>query len=213
MTFPLTSLIDNFNRADENPLFNGTWNFPVIGVGGVSLQLVSNQVKATASGANGSYWLGGHADTTTYVAEVWYDIASVTGTDRFLIDFVVDPGLDTSSYYELQMNFNGTDWRLRRSDSGTLSTVGSSVTQTTAAGASVGASLYNGTFTAYYKPSGGSWGTVFTRSDSTYTDVYLAIGIINTNNILDNVGCGFATPDTGPSAPTLAMPLRSALRW
>lgn len=51
--FPTTPLLDNFNRADEDPIDNGTWDTTRFAFGGANLAVVSNQAKK----AGGSWWL------------------------------------------------------------------------------------------------------------------------------------------------------------
>lgn len=53
-TFPTTPILDDFNRADENPLDNGTWDATACTALTVThCQLVSNQAR----GVGGSWWL------------------------------------------------------------------------------------------------------------------------------------------------------------
>lgn len=52
--FPQDGILDNFNRADENPLANGTWDAVNASFGANYAQLISNQ----AAGAGGSQWIG-----------------------------------------------------------------------------------------------------------------------------------------------------------
>ncbi len=52
-TFPTTPILDDFNRADENPLDNGTWDASAcISLTPANGKLVSNR----AAGAGGSWW-------------------------------------------------------------------------------------------------------------------------------------------------------------
>jgi len=52
-TFPLTPVLDTFNRADENPLDNGTWDASACcALTTTHCRLVSNQ----AAGVGGSWW-------------------------------------------------------------------------------------------------------------------------------------------------------------
>ena len=55
MTFPTTSVLDSFSRANENPLSDaGKWSGPIFN-GDNELQVVSDQA-ATPSGGGDSYW-------------------------------------------------------------------------------------------------------------------------------------------------------------
>ena len=56
-SFPTTPLLDDFNRADENPLDNGTWDATTCcGQFNAHLKIVSN-VAMSASASAGSWWL------------------------------------------------------------------------------------------------------------------------------------------------------------
>jgi hypothetical protein len=51
-TFPTTPILDDFNRANENPLDNGTWDTTNPAYAGTFAQLLSNR-----AGPDGSWWL------------------------------------------------------------------------------------------------------------------------------------------------------------
>ena len=55
MAFPTTGILDNFNRANENPLGNGTWSGPLFTTDNRD-QLISNAVTLT-SGNCSDYWI------------------------------------------------------------------------------------------------------------------------------------------------------------
>ena len=54
MAFPTTPVLDDFNRANENPLDNGTWTIPS---GAQIMRIISNAAVPTAvAGASVAYW-------------------------------------------------------------------------------------------------------------------------------------------------------------
>lgn len=66
-TFPTTPILDDFNRADENPLDNGTWDATACTAqAGAHMQLISNEAR----GGGGSWWLTANAvnDAEVYVS-------------------------------------------------------------------------------------------------------------------------------------------------
>ena len=79
--FPQTGILDNFTRADENPLANGTWDQVNQCWGGALAQLKSNQ----AAGAGGSQWLGNKTNclevycTATVATEQIHVLHALTG--------------------------------------------------------------------------------------------------------------------------------------
>jgi hypothetical protein len=56
-SFPRTGILDNFNRADENPLGNGTWSCPFRS-SEYSLRITGNVVLRNGASARGCYWSG-----------------------------------------------------------------------------------------------------------------------------------------------------------
>src|SRR2546426_7508013 len=53
--FPTTGVLDNFNRANENPLGNGTWTNPWA-TGDGNLRILSNVVAVVSGGFSDAYW-------------------------------------------------------------------------------------------------------------------------------------------------------------
>lgn len=72
-TFPATPLLDNFDRANENPLSDGgNWDTVCTpGQTGNTLRLVSDQVATQAGGSDGSWWA---TQMVSVNAESWVSI-------------------------------------------------------------------------------------------------------------------------------------------
>ena len=72
-SFPTTPILDNFNRADESPLDNGTWDTSCLASEGTTtrLRVLTNQcaVESGAAGNCGQQWLAsfGAGDHEAYV--------------------------------------------------------------------------------------------------------------------------------------------------
>ncbi len=64
---------------------------------------------------------------------------------------------------------NSTSAKLYRIDSGTNTQLGADFTQTIATGDSFGMSLVGSTITVYFKAAAGSWTSLGTRTDATYS--------------------------------------------
>ena len=97
-TFPTTPLLDNFNRADENPLGNGTWDTTcAANQSGNLMRLVSNQAATqVAGGTDGSWW---GTSMVQVDAESWVAIpvGVVAETDSYARLFIQGGGCTVSS--------------------------------------------------------------------------------------------------------------------
>jgi hypothetical protein len=197
MAFPTTSILDDFNRADENPLSGGgNWAGPIFSANS-QMQLVSQAVTgAVAATGDGSYWNASQFNNGAVGVEVFADVGTVNGTDRFFLDWVENPNTGVENGYELQVNLSVDLWRLRRLDASVATTLGANVTQAVTAGDGIGFSSVNGTHTVYYRAGAGSWTVLFSRSDNTYVgNGNIGLGTIGTVNTMDNFGGGAVADD------------------
>lgn len=207
MAFPTTGILDNFNRADENPLSTagniGAPIFTVASGGPQSFKLVSNAIQddslADGGGSAQMYWDGATfgPGIEVYVklvtpwqnnsSDFWFWVAgnaeNTTGLD----------GYQAVVYYSAGTWFY-TIWRYDN-NVGTELTPSAEAGPTLADGDQIGIELSGGTFTYKYKTAAGSWGDasgVSTRSDSTYTSGHIGIskGFNDTTTSLDDFGGG-----------------------
>lgn len=214
MPFPNTSILDDFNRSSEN-LDHGNWSLPSV----TSFYLVID-TATNARGTNGttglsnSYWNPtNYAWTSINQVEMFIDMKTIDGSRRFMLDFYDDPNSASPNGYELQANFSGTTVRLRKVTAGVGANL-TTVAQTVSANDGIGWSCLNGSHTVWYRSgSGGTWTSIATASDSAYTTGYFQLGVEGSTAMLGNFGGGVYVTSAGPSAPVLATPLRSALRW
>lgn len=177
--FPSTSILDNFNRANENPLSGGgNWTGPVeTGAGKNQLRLVSNAVTGDTSGTSQSYWVATtfNADQEVYAA---LDTKFTTGSVYFWLN-LQSPGTSGVDGYFAGIFNDGSDKTglYRVTDQSFVATV-YEVTTTIADGDMWGVRNSGGTFTTYRKPSGGSWAAVSGASgtDTTYGAGYIGLG-------------------------------------
>lgn len=212
MAFPTTSVLDNFNRADENPLDNtGNWRYSVFHSGPESPQhstfkLVSNAVMddSTADGgASGqAYW-----NTSTFgpAVEVYVTLSTVwsaAGSDFWFFIHMTGPdtpGDSTLCGYLAYALYNAGAWRyqINRWDNGVGTEIQSfQIGPTLSAGDKLGFECTSGgQMTWYYKAAAGSWGAASGLSsvtDTTYTTGYIAFekGYLDTTSVLDDFGGG-----------------------
>lgn len=98
MFWPLSALLDDFNRANENPLSNaGKWSKN--GNSGASLQVISNRVGDTATNATGAFWNNASYGPN---AEAWMTVPIVptgTGFVGLLLNLAGAAGSGTWSGY------------------------------------------------------------------------------------------------------------------
>jgi hypothetical protein len=196
--FPTTSVLDDFNRANENPLSTaGNWGGAVF-AGGGEFKIVSNALQddsaADGAGASNQFW-----DGATYGpgAEVFIDLPTIwqaAGSDGFLSCNTANEGSAFDGYvFYFVWNAGSTfDFCFFRYDdeSGTILDCG---TVTLVNGDSVGLECAaDGTLTAYRK-NAGTWTALSpTASDTTYTSGHIGVskGVNDTTSVLDNFGGG-----------------------
>jgi hypothetical protein len=194
--FPTTPILADFLIPDEDPLsFGGKFSGPEE-LGQLQCQLLSHQAAAESGGTvSSSYWNVGQFSATPGL-EAYFDIPVISGTDRVIVTLINNPNTGVENGYESQVNFGGTSWRLRRLDAGVATTLGANVTQATANGDGTGVRILpDGTIEVWYR-NGSVWGAspLYTRSDSTYTSLYIGIIIIGTVNRIANFGGGTFAP-------------------
>lgn len=166
--FPTTGLIDNFNRADQNPLADGWTNR--VRTGAVDLRILSNQVAANA---------GSHASAyrTTAVgpdSEAYVIIATKAANDGHVGVWarLQTPGTTGTADGYVFAGFTraGTDeWQLFRMDNDALTQLGATVTEEIVAGDSVGIEIIGTTIRGMRKTSG-AWEEQLSVTDATYTE-------------------------------------------
>lgn len=197
MAFPTTSILENANRANEDPLGNGTWTSPSFG-DGHGAKIVSNQIAPTATGFSGSLW------NTTFTADqevFWTLVTLANDTFGLLATRVTSPGASWTGY-ELQhpSATNKNTWTLFKNVVGVQSTL-TTWTQAVAAGDSVGYSVIGTSITPYYKPAAGAWGALTPSfTDSSVTGA----GQIGLE--IDNLGAARAFDDWGGGAAITRVP-------
>lgn len=207
MAFPLTPILDDFNRSNTGPPPSSSWSGPVFSGDG-QLKVVSNQLSVNASGFSDNYW-------NTLVGpdcEVYATIVTIagSGTPTFYLDArITSPNAAGVSGYELDWaeTTGATDSLfLYRFDSGVYTQLGASVSQEVASGDSLGMSVIGSTITGYYKSGAGAWTSFGARTDSTYTGIgYISIGSDNTTHKFDNFGGG--TIGSSPPQPQVRLPM------
>jgi hypothetical protein len=166
--FPTTGILDNFNRAQEVPLGNGTWTCPLKS-GDNNLEVdSSNQLEAISSPGS-CYWSANTfgPDTEAYLNVVTKPV----GTDCIaLVARISGAGGSISGYQGKFCNSAGTDtWDLYRYDSGVTTQIGTGGTTELTNGDSMGLEVIGNSIKLYHKPAAGAWTVRASATDSTYT--------------------------------------------
>lgn len=188
MSFPTTSIIDTFNRANENPLATSssgtTWTTSP--TGGTQLQVSTNAATAAAAG------VGAQDLTPTYGpdSEAYFDASTIGASSQpFGVWMNVQtPGAGTESGYEILYRAASSAVRVFRVDTDTLTQLGADISATFSAGDGFGASNVGGTITPYQRTSG-TWNALATRTDSTYGAGKIAAQCAS-DAVIDNFGGG-----------------------
>lgn len=204
MAFPTTSILDNFNRADG--AIGGSWTAPMW-TGDGTPQISTNQLTGAANVGNyyDAYWNASSfgPDTEAYVTIATRGNAG--NADELYIDVRGTPGTVTSYQLDIAMGSPNDTWQVIKTVSGAGSTLGATYTsQNISAGDSVGIEVTGSstvTINIYYKPSGGSWTLLFSRTDSTSPITAagrISIGVKNNIYRLDDYGGGTIVAASGP---------------
>jgi hypothetical protein len=165
--FPTTGILDNFNRADENPLANGTWTCPSqTGAGGLSL--TSNQANSTFGSAD-CYW---SPSTFGPNSEAFVTITVPSGVCVALHLRLNNPNSSSLNGYWYEwcgVAGAGNDtFTIYRIDNGSFTSIAAG-TQEVSSGDSIGAEAIGSSLKMYYKAAAGSWVQVVSVTDNTYS--------------------------------------------
>lgn len=190
MAFPTTGILDNFNRANANPL-DGSWAVAPYNTSFTQLKIVSSEVTMVTTNANDAlyYYTGDTAIGPDF--EVFVDVGTVSVTQHFII---IGGRYDaTGNGYKLDWDAGASRVRVWRDSSGTRTQLGLNITQALNTKASIGMSMIDTLITVYYKTSGGSWASIGTRTDSTWTTagrLHLGMWLSTGSRSMDNFGGG-----------------------
>lgn len=179
MAFPTTSVLDTFSGT------LGGWTTPAYG--DVAFSIVSGQVTPSSNTWGGGVW------TTTVGpdCEVFVDIPTLgLSTKEISLRWRGD---SASAYngYSLRYTVGGSpELTMFKSVAGAATGLGN-ITQAMSAGDSLGVSMIDTAITVYYKASGGSWASIGSATDSTFTGSgYIGLEILGNLWKLDNFGGG-----------------------
>lgn len=160
MAFPTTGLLDDFNRANENPIA-GNWSTSALGGSGNKWQLLTNQ--ATGLGApSGNWYLTSYGPD----CEVYCTLVTQAADIFTLWARTVNPSLSTLNGYRLV--WLSPSLTITRIDGGVSTSIGADVGITFTNGDKLGMSCVGSLITSYLF-HGGSWSQVDQVTDATYS--------------------------------------------
>lgn len=185
MTFPTTSILDDFNRADGAITGTSNWISPLFSH--ASLSITSNQLFNNSVFNENNVWNVSYTDSEAYITLT--DMAY--GTNRVAVGVrFAGSGSTPNGYFAFYLH-DSTVVQLHRYDSGTPTQLGSDYSFTASAGDKLGISAIGTTIKAYIYSSG-SWSEVLSATDSNYSSglLWLYEKYNATNVILDDFGGG-----------------------
>jgi hypothetical protein len=206
-TFGASSVLDNFNRANEGPPLSSSW---VAHSTSPQMKVASNVATHAAAGSYTDNW---QVWNTTYGPDVEaYVTLSNKATDAYAWVWVRYDNTSFNGYGAAIYGANANRLRLFRLDGGVRTQLGADVTQTISSGDSIGIQVIGSTIKMFYKPVGGSWGEKLAASDSTYTGsgkMALQLQELNNAATLDDFGGG--TLSTSTECPATTTPNRPSM--
>jgi len=182
-SFPQSSILDTFNRANEGPppsaSWGGIWENGSVGM------VVSGNTCTNASNSNGtSYWGSSFGPDV----EAYLTITAFGAYQGIAARLAGTLGSSPNGYY-VQGESNSIE--IFRIDGGSFVQLGASISQTISNGDSLGISIVGTTITAYYKVGAGAWTAVGNRTDSTYSAAgKIGVRSAGTSVVLDGFGGG-----------------------
>lgn len=199
MAFPTPSVLDNFNRSNEDPLSDGgKWSGPIF-TGDDDMKLVSSVALQSGTASFGD----GYRNDQNYgpIVDCYATVGTKPGTDGGLVLYyrITGEGGGSADGYGVDMYVqSGTDvLGLIRFDNDVSTVVGTIATVEFAAGDSFGVRCGGSFHLGYRKPSGGSWTYLGQLTDSTYSAAgKVGIGTEGTlTGTIDDFGAGTTSED------------------
>jgi hypothetical protein len=198
VVFPTTGIVDDFDRADEDPVSDGgAWSNPLSGLGVGDPQVTSNQL-APPDGGDIGFCV--RTEGTSADQEAYYTIATLPASPTFFIVSVrcAGTGLGTDGL-DLRVRSDDGAWSLRRVVDLTPTTVASGMLSGGAlvAGDSIGLDVIGNTMTGHIKRGAAAWAEIVTAGEggtlTAHGPLGLSIDVVtgtDTTWRIDNFGGG-----------------------
>lgn len=186
-TFPTTSLLDDFNRADG--ALGANWSNKILASDSANMSILSNTLRGSDA-TSSAYWSASQfgPDIEAYLT---YSTASSSGT--YIYAKMQNPNVSgaTDGYILGQT----ASVFLLRIDNDVNTSLTPSISLVPANGDSLGIRIEGSRVSLWYKPSGGVWTERAASEDSTYTSAgYIGIKEFATALRFDDFGGGTKVP-------------------
>lgn len=194
MSFPTTSVIDDFNGANQGPPPDSNWNDMFGGMIRDTNQCKWNNFSHGIIGWNP----GTFTETEAYVKIVTMPAGLSRAGLYFRFNSLVHASADGYFVYAEDDGAGSNTVQAWKILNGSLDTqLGSSIAQTVVSGDSLGISMSGNIMEIWYKSGAGAWTSLGTRTDSTYSSAgYIGLRIYGTV-VLDDFGGGEIVTATG----------------
>lgn len=179
--FPVTPVLDNFNRADEGPPPSSQWTNQLNG-----LEVVGNRCAGSAVGVNASYY---NATTIVSDAEVYCSISTRPANGEYIILSLFNSVSNNAYAVGFTAGASTDTLAILRYDAGIPTTIASS-TIVLNTGDAIGLRRIGNSLFSYHRQNG-EWEIISEHYDDNYTSLTnLSIVILNTTTRIDNFGGG-----------------------
>lgn len=218
MAFPTTGILDNFDRANA-PNLGPNWTNAIFGANPARWTIASNKAASLAGPQEwysaAQFGPGSEAYITLGTTlDSFFDGESNIDSVLFVYARLQTPGSAAVDGYFHVVYPPTSGGYLARVDNGVATVLGatwSGVGTGGSVGDTVGIEAVGSTLTAYQKLSGGSWGSLGSRVDATYSESgYVGFGMnISGSGItytFDDFGGGTIGGGAPPAAPPAQLP-------
>lgn len=190
-TFPtITTILDNFNRADVDPMA-GNWTADPFNLGEGGLRIVSNECRSHSNFNNTDYWNPNTFGPNTE-AQIKFATLGTNTHGCFLLVRIAAPVTAGADGYEFGANSGTANIaQYFRVDNTVGTQLGGNESQTWVTGDTMGVDMIVDLLTGYRKPSGSAWSAFTSRTDATYTAAgYVGLNAYSDAHHLDDFVAG-----------------------
>jgi len=193
MAFPTTGILDNFNRANEDPLANSTWTKIT---GSQNLKIVSNICQGSPfNQLSGAYW---SATTFGPDSEAYVTVLVIPGGANYvrLYARLTSPGGAQNSYF-MQFSNDSNGCRIFIESGGTPTAIAQDAAARYVANDVLGFEVIGSTLTVYKNGA-----SVLSTTDATFSAAgFIGLGARQSTAQLDDFGGGTVVPAAAAFVP------------
>jgi hypothetical protein len=218
IAFPITPVLDNFNRANTGPPPSASWTNDLRAAGSPGLAVRTNQVTAlSVDSAGASSWWSAKTFRDDNEAYVTFGNAPLDDFELFARGSAFSGGFP-QGYLVWWRSSDSTLFLQRYGPGGTggYANLTGGIVQTLSAGDAVGIRVIGSSVQAWYKPSGGSWSMIASATSTLFTTGgQIGLLVYGIRPTFDDFGGGSLPVEilpTGTIAPTATEPKKAITR-